>query len=345
MLKKVFILLSLVLMIMALSSNIINAANENVTINKTVTSFVDGVDGVDSGGEIILEISNLNLDEEATYKFKLEYNNMSTKLYDISTKDIENNKMTIKLDRSKSDIASILKITNEALLTIEETIGDETSNILDKHTVDIELPLSKAFWVGHYTSGYHGIDCVYDVDEIYYKYVLVEDADILEKYLNYLKTYDDNSEQYWGYYVDNLIDDLDMDKNYPTSGWQKLTGTQTTTQPTKEGLYFIWMKAPKSDNNKEITGCVFSKRFSDISVLEEQLDNVNNKQKEKVDDVNQQDQEQSKVDDEQTKKDNTIATKKLPNTGMNIAVICAIIVIVIVSILTYKIIRYYKYIK
>lgn len=83
-----------------------------------------------------------------------------------------------------------------------------------------------------------------------------------------------------GYYVDNLIDEMNIDNNIPKDGWKQLQSRDTDTQPTEEGLYFIWIKAPKTSTNKELIGCVFSKRFKEKTVIENQLKDIQDMKKE-----------------------------------------------------------------
>lgn len=279
MLKKIFIMFITITLLVGICGSV-NATNGSSVIEKTVTNYEQF--SSENGGEVVLKISNINLKKNALYKYQLKYNTLETEWYEILDIDFENNILSITLEKSKSDILSILKMTDIAYLTIQEI--DENSNIqniLDNKEIDVSLSLSKGFKVGHWSTGYHGIAHTYDVENILYKYVKVKDIEVIERYLEYLKNYDSNKDDiYWGYYVDNLIDEMNMENNIPSEGWETLIGDTTTIQPTEEGLYFIWIKAPKTETNKEIIGCVFSKRFKNISVLEEQLEDAKESQKE-----------------------------------------------------------------
>ena len=278
MLKKIFSIIITIILLLGMHGSV-NAADDSYDIKKTVTSYESY--NSNDGGEIVIDISNIELNDDASYKYKLSYEELETQWYNITSVDIEKSALTFTLEKSKTDILDILKITDFAYLTIEETGADSTTkNIIENKIIDISLPLSKAFKVGHWSSGYHGIAHTYDVEDIYYKYVKVENEEIIKKYLEYLKTYDKNDTTYWGYYMDNLIDGLNIEDQIPTSGWEKLIEKDTTIKPTEKGLYFIWIKAPKTDKNKELIGCVFSKKFSDISVLENQLNEIQEKDKE-----------------------------------------------------------------
>lgn len=248
--------------------------NDSISIEKIITNYVSFES--DEGGEINLKISNIQLDKNAKYKYKIKSGEKETEFYDVKSVDADNGIINIEIEKAKSDILSILKTSDEAYLTIQE-INTESAvkNIIEEKKIDISLSLSKAFKVGHWNSGYHGIAHTYGINEIYYKYEKVKDEDIIKKYLDYLEGYDQNKDNiYWGYYVDNLIDEMNIENNIPKDGWKKLQSRDTDTQPSEEGLYFIWIKAQETSENKELTGCVFSKRFEDISVLKKQLEEI-----------------------------------------------------------------------
>ena len=248
--------------------------NDSISIEKTITNYVSFES--DEGGEINLKISNIQLDKNAKYKYKIKSEEKETEFYEVKSVDADNGIINIEIEKAKSDILSILKTSDEAYLTIQE-INTESAvkNIIEDKKIDISLSLSKAFKVGHWNSGYHGIAHTYGINEIYYKYEKVKDEDIIKKYLDYLEGYDQNKDNiYWGYYVDNLIDKMNIENNIPKDGWKKLQSRDTDTQPSEEGLYFIWIKAQETSENKELTGCVFSKRFEDISVLKKQLEEI-----------------------------------------------------------------------
>lgn len=241
-----------------------------VKVEKEVTTYESWKS--ENGGDIVFTISNLTVNEGATYNYQLIYGDKTTNWYDVTS--ATSTGITVTLDRSKQDILSILSSSNEAYLNIKETKDGVETTILSSYKLDISMPLSRAYKVGHFISGYHGIKAVYDVDKIYYQYKKVDNEELIKKYLEYLKGYEDSSNIYWGFYVDNLIDQLGVEDEIPETGWNELVGTETTTQPTEEGLYYLWIKAPATNGNKELIGCVFSKRFSDIKVLEEQLQDV-----------------------------------------------------------------------
>ena len=282
MLKKGLVSLIILLLLIEISGITVNATNTEIVINKTVTPYKD-VTLEDGGGEIIININNFTPNENASYKFKLEFNELVTQWYDVPQDNIDVHKMTIMLEKSKADIFNILKISDEAYLTVQEIINEETNTIIDKQKVDIKLPLSKAFKVGHPEDGYNIINCIYDLDDIYYKYEKVNDEETLEKYLDSFKSIEDAQYiegVYWGYYMDNVIDTLDMDGKCPQDGWEQLTDGVTSTKPSEEGLYFLWIKVPQSETNKELLGCVFSLKTSSIQYLENQLLELKEKNKE-----------------------------------------------------------------
>lgn len=275
--KKIKIILIIVIIMIGIGENVF-AENNTYKIEKSITEYISWESN--EGGDIVISISNINLNSTSTYKYKLKYNNLETGYYEITSANIENNVLQFTLDKSKEDILKILKITDSAYLTVQELLEDNTTRkIMENEKIDISLSLSKAYKIGHFSSGYHGIAHTYGIEDIYYKYVKVENEEVIKKYLEYLETYDQHDSQYWGFYVDNLIDKINISKEIPTTGWEKLTKESTSTQPSEEGLYYIWIKAPKTEHNKELVGCVFSKRFKDIGVLKNQLKDVQEKNK------------------------------------------------------------------
>lgn len=277
MLKKIFIMFITITLLVGICGSV-NATENSVKIEKTVTNYVQFSSS--KGGEVVLEVRNVALKENASYQYQLKYNELETEWYDISDIDLENNTLNITLEKAKADILAILKITDIAYITIQET--DEESNVqtlLESQEVDISLPLSKAFKVGHFTGGHHGIEKTYGVEEVLYKYVKVDDVESLSAYIEYYKGYASYEEDiYWGYYVDNLIDEMDLCDSIPTDGWETLTGDTTTVIPTEKGLYFIWIKAPATAEHKELVGCVFSNKGANLTDLEEQLEEVQPKE-------------------------------------------------------------------
>lgn len=246
------------------------ASAADVKVEKEVTTYESW--NSNEGGEIIFTISNLTVNNGATYDYQLTYGDNTTSWYGVTSATSDG--IVVNLDKDKADILSILSKSDEAYLNIRETSNGVETTILSSYKVDISMSLSRAYKVGHFQSGYHGIKAVYDVDKIYYQYKKVDNVELIQKYLEYLKGYNDNSNIYWGFYVDNLIDQLGIENEMPETGWNELVGTETTTQPTEDGLYYLWIKAPASNGNKELIGCVFSKRFSDIKVLEDQLQDI-----------------------------------------------------------------------
>lgn len=269
--KKVIIFIFFFILILVSGNIKVNALNEEIQIEKTVTTYEKFSSA--SGGEIELEVSNIILNNKASYKYKLKYNEIETQWHDILKVDFENNKINITLNKNENDILSILKITDTAYISIQEIDNSNNiKNVLDNKEIDISIPLSKTFKVGHWNSGYHQVEPIYEVEKILYKYVRVEEPEIISKYLDLQDVYyEEKPDIYYGYYMDSLIEELDISANIPEEEWNELKNMTTDIQPTEEGLYFIWLKAPRTENNKELIGCVFSNRVSKMSVLEEQI--------------------------------------------------------------------------
>lgn len=190
----------IIIFLMSVFSSVkaVETQNDNISIEKTITNYVSFESS--EGGEINFKISNIKLDKTAKYKYKIKSGEKETEFYEVKSIDADNGIINIEIEKEKSDILSILKTSNEAYLTIQETNTENTvKNIVENKEIDISLSLSKAFKVAHWNSGYHGIDHTYGINEIYYKYEKVQDEDIVKKYLDYLNGYDSNKDDiYWG---------------------------------------------------------------------------------------------------------------------------------------------------
>lgn len=96
-------------------------------------------------------------------------------------------------------------------------------------------------------------------------------------------------------------------------------------------------KSAKNRKNKELVGCVFSKRFTNNDILEKQLKEVQDKKKlaeEKTEDIEKKNVKENK------NLDKTLSKSKLPKTGTDnifeIVFIGTIILIIIVSFIKYN---------
>lgn len=284
MLKKIEVIFIVIILLIIIRSNTCVFAEEDNSyiINKTVTPYSYTSE---EGGEIILDISNINLNNNSSYKYKLKYNELETQWYNITNVDTDKNKLRITLEKDKSDILSILKMSDEAYLTVQEETSDKKINIIDNKIVDISLPLSKAFKVDNFISDYYEITNTYNIEEIYYRYIKLDNEEMLKKCLKYIEEYNKNESAYSEDCMDNFIDQLNIEDEMPRIGWEKLkSSSQVDIHSRENELYFIWIKAPKTDSNKELIGCVFSKKFTYQTELEkklkEQLEEVQEKNKE-----------------------------------------------------------------
>ena len=170
--KRVISLLAILLTI----SFPLSVSAANLEVAKEVTTYE--MWNSDKGGDIIFTIGYPAVEGE-TYKYQLSYNDKITAWYEVTSATEEGIKVT--LDKSKQDVLSILSSSNEAYLSvISEKDGVQTS-VLSSHKVDISMPLSRAYKIGHFTSGYHGIKAAYDVDKIYYQYKKVDNIELIKK--------------------------------------------------------------------------------------------------------------------------------------------------------------------
>ena len=269
-----------VIQIIFLNVNNTYAENREVTVERTISNYDEYEDN--KTAEFTFKFSNLDLKKDSQYEYSLNVDGVETSWYQISNLDIEKKELEITLKHENKDILKILKKFNTTNINIIETDVNQTkTNIVNNMQLDIKEPLSKTFKVGHYTPeapGHHAIKPIYEgTGSVEYQYLKVDNIEIIEKYLEYLKNADSQDDIYWGYYVDNLIDEILTKKDIPKDNWLKYVGTRTSVQPEEKGLYFIWIRTSGTETNKELNGCVFSKRFSEISELEEQLEETKQK--------------------------------------------------------------------
>lgn len=340
--KKQKILVSLIIFAFVLMMAIISNAADIFTTTDgiVVTKVVEGYKG-----DIDLKISNMELSSEGNYVWGISDTSVDTdvkKWFPLGNYNIRNNTATINLVTSEKEILAVLRKTNTAYLFIKNT--KDNSYVINNLEIDLTLPLYHSFslyeWLGSYYITGGNLTTVsveqwdgatYNIKNAYYKFKKITDSDLIDKYNKAI----DN-----GTPIENVftitssdIENIDVDwqnctrdHNYP------YTKIDKEKLPTDDGLYILYIKAKDADSKM-----LYGYKIWPTDGKKVPIDN-NNKQDEtpssQTDENNgskgNNNQKQETPSSTATKKDTTTATyKTLPNTGLSVALIGSILLVIV----------------
>ena len=330
--KKQKILISLIIFACILMvATIVNAAD--VTAEKIVSS---------TDGSISFLFSNLDLESDNEYEWSIskKSNETSDDWYSLNDLDVEKNEATVNVLVTNEKNLEILKSTNTAYISIRKK--NETTNILNSYKVDLTVPLLKAYKyvyvLGENDDNVERIQGLYGITgkDISYIFQKIEDPDIVNNYI-------DNNHN-----LNNLK--LAEEKDMPElndSRWKNLIHTDAwgdTTDKIKkvlnleDGLYYLWLTG-KSDSVKTINGYAVIEIGTVTKINKEEPKQDTDKEDIKNDETSQTTQKNQTIT---AQKDQTTATyKTLPNTGIGMALIGSVILVIVGGIALLA--KYHKY--
>ncbi len=224
------------------------------------TKVVEG-----SNGNIEFNISNIALDAEAGYEWGIGKTNSKeevTKWYPLNDFNESNKTAKINLLVSEETVFSILRSTDTAYLYIKDSKAG--TYIVDALKVDLTLPPyhtcelyetenGRTFFIGGMGSSsypeYNG--AVYQIKNVFYKFIKVTDENLLNKYNQAMKNNTSIEEVF-------NINTKDIEK---ITGWEACTEAikysndkyfnteiEKARLPKEDGLYILYMKAKDSDS-------------------------------------------------------------------------------------------------
>lgn len=239
------ILMLCIIVSIGLNSVFVNSVNaETIKITQSVT----GTDG-----SVEFAITNLELENNASYEWAIEKTKGGTieNWYSVLAPDYDNGKINITVSAKNDKQLSVLKSVDDAYLSLRK-VGEDTK-IIDEYKVSLRLPLSKAITIKNQPTSYlsgKGFDIettVYGIKKTSVQYLWEEitDSDIINNYIDH----------------EHDISGLNLKgkDDFPSSNnttWKTATDEIVKVnilQPSKEGLYYLWLKG-SSDDVKTVYG-------------------------------------------------------------------------------------------
>lgn len=327
--KQRMIVSVIVFAFMLLIATISNATD--IKVDKVVPS---------TDGAINFIFSGLVLENGANYQWAIEKSQNATieNWYDVLAPEYETGTVKVSVLSTNANHLEILKSTDTAYITIRK-VG-ETSDILSNYKVDLTLPLLKIFtieknvWYGSApTNPAYDVTAIYGINakNISYTWEKITDANVVNNYI-------DNNHDLSGL-------PLKGKESFPSltdTSWKSIANNDTFNKskgsipynqvPTENGLYYLWIQA--SDTNvKTLYGQAIIE-VGNVTKITETTD----KKDENKDNKDNKDNRNTTVTG---KTDPTIANKILPNTGVSIAIIGTILLVIILGIGALA--KYYTY--
>lgn len=348
--KKNVLSLIIFIFIILMTTTISNATDTFTTDDGIVaTKKVDGYNG-----NIEIDFSNISLNSEGNYVWAINETSSKddiSKWYALGDFSVSNKTAKINLVVTEEEILSILRKTNIAYLYIKDT---KTENyIVNMLQIDLTLPPYHAFdlfqWLDNYyiiggSLSYGVADqwngATYNIRNAYYKFVKVTDEKLINKYNEAVQN-KSSIEEIFSITADDIENITDWenctrDYKYP------YTKIDKEKLPADDGLYILYMKAKDADSKMIYGYRIWPLDAKTIPISGKNNENsTSNTIDNKNGIVNK-----NYIENTQTgKTDTTIASKILPNTGINITIIGIIILVIGVGIGTFAKYHTYKNIK
>ena len=309
-----------------------NAAYANdITAEQVVTSTDGSIDYI---------LKGLNLEEGASYQWAIEKtpNANIENWYDVLNPDYTSGTIRISILSTNENQLSVLKSTDTAYLTIRK-VG-ETSNTLSDYKVDLTLPLLKAYtveknvWYGSApTNPAYDITAVYGINakNISFTWEKITDANIVNNYI-------DNNHDLSGLPLKGREDIPSL----TDTSWKSIPNNDTLNKskgsmqynqlPTEDGLYYLWIQG--SDTGVKT---VYGQAVIEIGTVTKITSTTDENNNNKNPNITQNNTGNSTTG----KTDPTTANKILPNTGISIAIIGTILLVIVLGIGSLA--KYYTY--
>ena len=353
--KKQKILISLIIFACILmAATIVNAADTFTTTDGIlVTKKVEGYNG-----DIDLKISNIELSSEKNYVWGISETSVADnvqKWFVLGNFSVNNKTAEINLVMSNEDILSVLRKTNTVYLFIKDT--KDENYLVDKLEMDLTLPPYHAVgiteWLGSYyiiggdlTSVDQWDGASYNISNAYYKFEKVTDSQLIRKYNDAVEN-KTSMEDIFDITIEDIENVTDWEKCTRDYGYA-YTKIDKENLPKDNELYILYIKAKDSDSK-----ILYGYKIWPIDgkkVNESYTDNNDGNKDNKDSNIASNTQKQETATPVTEKKDQTIAAQKdqttatyktLPNTGIGMALIGSVILVIVGGIALLA--KYHKY--
>lgn len=352
--KKQKILISLIIFaIVLMIATIVNATDTFTTTDGiVVTKIVEGYKG-----DIDLKISNMELSSEGNYVWGISDTSVDTdvkKWFPLGNYNIGNNTATINLVTSEKEVLAILRKTNTAYLFIKNTKDD--NYVINNLEVDLTLPLYHSFDLHEWLKSYYVIGgdltggaakawdgATYNIKNAYYKFKKITDSDLIDKYN---KAIEDGTPMENVFTITSSdIENIDVDWQNCTRDYNyPYTKIDKEKLPTDDGLYILYIKAKDTDSKMLYGYKIWPTDGKKVPTgkNDKQDETPSSQTDENKGSKDNNNQKQETPSSTAIKKDTTTATyKTLPNTGLNIALIGSILLVIVGGIALLA--KYHKY--
>ena len=299
-----------------------------------------------------ITIEGVSLDATHEYKFGITKNSANTSEEWMDLYSYTDNKIEIILTPENDVVKNILRSVNEAYITIKDLTEDNIKLTATK--VNLQLPYDESLSMSYlsdeilitYLYGNQGM-IGRPAEATYYINILkVDDKNIIKKYLN---AKEENK---------NTMDSVKemLSKEIPKSNWKQMDAYSFANDAsiyidddTKyEGLYLIWGQVSFKEGRSVYGYMLYDNYPNGYKLVDDNNNNNSSNNESNISDESKETQLENKEKKDvtstptTTKKDTTTATfKTLPNTGLSIALIGSILLVIVGGVALLA--KYHKY--
>ena len=336
--NKKILLKMLVLILLLIIPNIVNASNENPT-TKTEISSADK--------SVKVTLTDVSLDDTKEYKFGISKAKATQPSEWLDLQDADAEQCTAIITPQNEEMRIILRSNDKCFLFIKNTTDDQiaiTTQVELPDILDIKINTNEKF---EFSYLYEKCRTFYEnLGNYQITAVKLDDKDIINKYLE-AKENNQNA-------IDAVKDKLP--KEIPTTSWTKMYSGNDFTYTSAdfsimdlikyEGLYMVWGQVSYIEG-RTIYGYMLYDNYPDGYKLPEDKDKTDTTEpdtttpddstgKQNTDNNKQQVTNDVKQNTSNNEKDPTTAPGSIPYTGGTFAVVITLIVIAGIGIYTYK---------
>ena len=235
----------------------------HTVVNATTVEYTRTIPS--NEGTIKLNFTGLELDVNKAYQFALVRQGSTPETWFNIDDGYTENSASITLSSATSVITAVLKATDTGFIYIREEDDTTGAYILQAYQVDLKLPYLQSLVNGNNGSSYClGTSKLYGSignnysasTNVYYKWELVEDEELIEEFLN-IK----NNER-------DIIGLESFLPEPPSTGY--INGAFAGYSDKNDGLYLLWVKR-SGENCKDVYSCIVHDGLEEATTVEQYI--------------------------------------------------------------------------